>query len=81
MDSAKLPREDIAHLLRDLCIDLGFCLPPQEQAALCDSPPADVDAFTKAVFRAEGLDPSPHASLYAQVRKMVAKTFPNDPDT
>ncbi|GAA4321261.1 hypothetical protein GCM10023178_32950 [Actinomadura luteofluorescens] len=81
MDSAKLSREDTALLLRDLCIDLGFCLPPQEHAALCDSPPTDVDAFTNAVFRAEGLDPSPHASLYAQVRKMVAKAFTNGPTT
>ena len=44
-------------LLNELCVDWGFCLPPQEQARLKDTPPSDVDAFTDAVIRAEGLDP------------------------
>ncbi|MGI5207105.1 hypothetical protein ACQEU6_36710 [Spirillospora sp. CA-108201] len=75
MEPTKLSREDVALLLRDLCVELGFCLPPQDQDALCDSPPGDVDGFTDAVFRAEGLDASPHAHLYGRVQEMVAEVF------
>lgn len=78
-DAPKPSREAVASLLYDLCVDLGFCLPPEEQAALCDAPPGDVDAFTEAVFRAEGLEPSPHEHLYAQVRDRVARTFDDHP--
>ncbi|MEV4003822.1 hypothetical protein [Actinomadura sp. NPDC049753] len=77
MEPAKLSREDIALLLRALCIDLGFCLSREDHDALCDSPPSDVDGFTDAVFRAEGLDASPHTHLYGQVRETVARAFGN----
>ena len=56
---------------------MGFCLPPDEQARLRESPPTDVDAFTDAVIRAEGLDP--HADvprhLRRDMRERVAKHF------
>lgn len=67
--------EDVAVLLYDLCAELGFCLPPDDQAALCEAPPSDTGLFTDAVFRAEGMDPSLHADLRRQVRDMVAATF------
>ncbi|TMQ90206.1 hypothetical protein ETD83_36460 [Actinomadura soli] len=67
--------EEIAFLLRDLCLHLGFCLTPEDQANLCTTPPADTDAFTDAVFGAEGLDPSLHKRLQRQVRETVARTF------
>ncbi len=54
-------------LLAELCVVLGFCLPPDEQARLRESPPNDVDAFTDAVIRAEGLDP--HADIPRHLRR------------
>jgi hypothetical protein len=56
-------------LLSELCMVLGFCLPPHEQARLQESPPTDVDAFTDAVIRAEGLDP--HAGIPLQMRRDI----------
>ena len=47
----------IEALLDELCVTLGFCLPPDEKAALRTGPPPGVDAFTEAVIRAEGMDP------------------------
>lgn len=44
-------------LLDELCVSLGFCLPPDAKEALKANPPGDVDAFTDAVIRAEGMDP------------------------
>lgn len=48
---------DVAPLLDELCVDLGFCLPLQEYVRLQAAPPHDTDAFTDAVLKAEGLDP------------------------
>jgi len=64
-------------LLYELCAVLGFCLPPDEQARLRESPPSDVDAFTEAVIRAEGLDPEADIPLHLgrDVRARVAEHF------
>jgi hypothetical protein len=56
-------------LLYELCVVLGFCLPPDAQARLRKSPPTDVDAFTDAVIRAEGLDP--HADIPLHMRRDI----------
>ena len=69
------PREaDI--LLDDLCIRLGFCLPPLDRTQLRDCPPPDPRSFTDAVFRAEGLDPSTaDLHLYRQVKARITRAF------
>jgi hypothetical protein len=56
---------------------MGFCLPPDEAARLRSSPPPDVDAFTDAVIRAEGLDPYADIPLRMRrdVRSRVAEHF------
>lgn len=69
------PRQTTS-LLSRLCIDMGFCLPLKEQQRLLESPPTSVDAFTAAVFRAEGLDPdSVDRRLYRQLRRQVDGAF------
>ena len=45
-------------MLYRLCVEYGFCLDPDRRRRLCADPPADVTAFTDAVYRAEGLDPA-----------------------
>ena len=64
-------------LLEELCIDLGFCLPPDVQAQLIHEPPADVDEFTDAVIRAEGLDPYTGipTHLRRDIRQRVTRCF------
>ncbi len=64
----------IARLLEELCVELGFCLPPEAQARLVARPPLSVNAFTDAVLLAEGLDPQfVDKSLRRQVRDRVAR--------
>lgn len=67
---------EVESLLSKLCIDLGFCLPPEDEEHLRENPPSDVDTFTDAVFLAEGLDPQ-HADrhLYRRVREVVWEAF------
>ena len=76
-DRSPMSPKQIQFLLDELCVDLGFCLPPDAQAELVKHPPPDVEAFTDAVIRAEGLDP--HASIPVRLRRdvkaRVAKHF------
>ena len=67
--------KQIAYLLEELCVELGFCLPPDEHARLQNWPPDDIDAFTDEVFRAEGVDPLANRQLRHQGRARVAKCF------
>lgn len=62
---------DVQQLLYELCTRLGFCLPPEEIRRLDESPPSDVDAFTDAVFEAEGMGDMSHTNLRRQVREVV----------
>ncbi|MFC5372314.1 hypothetical protein ACFPIF_07125 [Brevundimonas faecalis] len=61
-------------LLRQLCVDLGFCLHGDAADRLIDHPPATVDEFARAVFMAEGIDyeADPRDGLKQAVRDMVA---------
>jgi hypothetical protein len=63
---------ELPWLLDELCTELGFCLRPEKRAAIEASAPRTVNAFTDAVFAAEGIDPSPRR-LYAQVREKVQR--------
>ena len=51
------PGSPVEAALEELCVKLGYCLPPSEQDAILSDPPADADAFVDAVLTAEGLDP------------------------
>ena len=67
---------DIAWLLEDLCVSLGFCLGSEERERLQASPPTDPDSFTTAVFRAEGLDPlTVNKRLYREVHAAITNAF------
>jgi len=57
------PRQ-VELLLSEMCADLGFCLPAEAQIHLKQNPGTDVDAFTDAVIRAEGLNPLADISLH-----------------
>jgi len=74
------PHTMVAHrvdqLLQGLCLDLGFCLGPDDWARLCEQPPDDVDEFVDAIYVAEGVDPLETGStLRAQVRDRVERAF------
>ena len=71
-----LTASEIDNLLTKLCVELGFCLPPSALLRLQNSPPADIDSFTDALFTAEGLDPQfVSRRLRAEVREMVRAEF------
>ena len=67
---------DVDKLLDDLCVVLGYCLPPNDQLLIIADPPQTIDAFTDAVIVAEGLDPVLlDGAKRREVRRMVAAAF------
>ena len=71
-----LSENEIRTVLSELCVKLGFCLPPVAQQKLVSAPPPDVRGFVDAVFAAEGLDPATAGRhLYRQVCDMVSDAY------
>jgi hypothetical protein len=73
----QIHNQKIYALLSELCIKLGFCIPPEHSVRLQKDPPADIDSFTDAIFWAEGLAPGNEVELRREVRKVVEKHFRN----
>ncbi|MBN8887906.1 MAG: hypothetical protein J0I77_19430 [Rudaea sp.] len=66
----------IEKLLSRLCAELGFCLTPEQKEHMTSLFPHSVEAFTDAVFVAEGLDPKlADRHLWRQVRDHVSQCF------
>ncbi len=71
-----LSDHEVQALAVKLCVEFGFCLPPEAQERLAKEPPADADEFTVQVFLAEGLDPSSaDRKLYRRVKAVVGDAF------
>ena len=74
--SETLPGDSVGRLLEELCRTFGFCLPPEERARLRADPPNTPEAFTDAVFTAEGLDPAlGDRKLWKSVHGRVVRAF------
>ena len=48
--------EAVEALLRELCVELGFCLHGDAYDALVDRPPPYPETFARLVFAGDGLD-------------------------
>jgi len=71
-----LTESQVTRLLKDLCIDLGFCLSADAAEKFESNPPRTIEAFTRAVFKAEGLKSAlTDRGLYDKVRRVVAMAF------
>lgn len=67
--------EALDFLLYDICVELGFCVPPQEHTRICATEFWDADAFTAEVFRLEGMDPDEHLTWKRQIHKRFTDMF------
>ena len=67
---------EIQQLLDDLCVQNGFCLPRPAQNQLIEAPPDDADAFARAVFTAEGVNPDyADRNVFRVVRDRIAEAM------
>ena len=62
-------------LLDGLCVDLGFCLSPDDQRRIVSVEHYDAHQFTREVFWAEGMNPDEHLALRRQVRRRFTDRF------
>jgi len=72
---ARLTSRQVQGLLGELCVTLGFCLPPPEIERLMADPPQDSDEFTEAVPVAEGYGTPSQDRVVDQARELVAEAF------
>jgi hypothetical protein len=75
------PNDDPRELLLDeLCVRLGFCLPPAVQQELLQRPLHDADSFVDEVARAEGFDATAmDRDLLRRMRGLAAAAFARRP--
>jgi hypothetical protein len=67
--------EALDFVLYDICVELGFCLPPTDNARICATKFWNADGFTEEVFRVEGMNPNEHLNLKRQIRKRFTDLF------
>jgi len=77
------PVSRVDGLLHELCVGRGFCLPPDDWAAIVADPPGDAESFVDVVLVAEGIDPRTYDKRNR--RRLVDLvdrwlSAPNDPD-
>lgn len=67
--------EALVFLLYDLCVELGFCLPPADNARISAMESWDADSFVAEVFRVEGMDLDQHLGLKRKMRNRFIEMF------
>ena len=68
-------QRELQALLDELCVDLGFCLPPDDQKRIISVPYYDAEGFTSEVFAAEKINTNSHAGLAQKVLQRFTKRF------
>lgn len=68
-------QEGLDFLLYDICVDLGFCLPPADNARICAMEFWDADALAEEVFRVEGMNPDEHLNWKREMRNRFIEMF------
>ena len=69
-----LSEKDARYILDDLCVKLGYCLPPDEQKRIISKPPATPRKFAKVVMEAEGVG-TDDPQMFDPVFEFVTKAF------
>jgi hypothetical protein len=74
-NACPLDSHQLELLLHDLCVDLGYCLPPEGMNFIRVNPPIDVDECTDIVMTEDGLSPEQYPEKRKEVRAVVARHF------
>ena len=70
----RLSEKATGHLLNDLCVTLGYCLPPYEQERIISNPPTNPRQFAEVVMEAEGVGTG-EPTMFDPVFDVVCKAF------
>ncbi len=70
-----LSEDQAEALLCDLCVILGFCIPPSDGDRIKSNPPTDIEEFIDAVYEAEGTDEKTNERCRPLMREIVTEHF------
>jgi Fe-S-cluster formation regulator IscX/YfhJ len=76
----RLSEWQVRHLLGELCVDLGICLPPAAYDRVESQPPTNPREFAELVMRLEGIEIDDHSRTYEQVLERVLSAFGRVPE-
>ena len=65
----------LSHLLYELCVDWGFCIPPADAQRIASTKTPTADQFANAVLTAEGFDPEYEMRWFEQIRQRFVDKF------
>lgn len=66
-------RSKIKYLLNDLCVDLGFCIPPKDAKRIVESKQLEADDFACQILVAEGMNPEYEIQWRRKIREKFIK--------
>jgi len=69
---------EIECLLHDLCVDWGFCIPPQEAERIAELPFLEAEDFACQVLIAEGMNPEYEKQWKRKIRNKFIEKFGNE---
>jgi hypothetical protein len=67
--------ERLSHLLYELCVDWGFCIPPADAQRIASTKSLTADQFAYAVLTAEGSVAEYEARWFEQIRQRFVGRF------
>ena len=70
----RMPEHSVRYLLKNLCVELGYCLPSEVQDRIADNPPENPESFAALVVTSEGLNPE-DSSKFDSVLEHVCGVF------
>ena len=70
--------ERLSHLLYELCVDWGFCIPPADAQRIASMKILTADQFAHAVLTAEGFVAEHEKQWFRQIRQRFVDRFGQD---
>lgn len=67
--------KEIRKYLDEICVELGFCLPPHEIENLASRDYYEADKFVRDIFLAEEMNPDLELNLFRKVKKRFTDRF------
>ena len=67
--------DQLSHLLYELCVDWGFCIPPADAQRIVSTKPLTADQFAYAVLTAEGFVADCETRWFEQIRQRFVDMF------
>lgn len=71
-------KKELEYLLYDLCVDLGFCIPPNDAERIASTTALEADEFACLVIEAEGMNPEYEKQWRRKIREKFIEKFGNE---